>query len=135
MAIDYGQRRCGIAVTDAMRIVANGLTTVDTRDLPDFLRDYFAKEQVDKIILGKPLELSGQASQSQKYILPAVGRLKKAFPSLVIEFYDERFTSVLAHRAMIEGGMKKSDRREKGRVDSISAAIILNDYLSSVANS
>lgn len=129
MAIDYGKRRCGIAVTDPCRIIANGLLTVQTPRLTDFLRDYLAKEQVDKIIIGRPLNMDGADSDSCRYILPAVEKLKTDFPCMEIEFADERFTSVLAHRAMIDGGMKKSDRREKGRVDAISAAIILNDYL------
>lgn len=131
LAIDYGQRRCGIAVTDPMRIVANGLTTVDSSKLVEFLQGYIARETVDMIVVGKPTTMRGEDSDSNRYIGPAIGRLKKAIPDIPVVFYDERFTSVLAHRAMIDGGLKKSDRRNKGLVDEISATIILNDYLQS----
>lgn len=129
LAIDYGQRRCGIAVTDPLRMVANPLTTVETPALTRWLADYLGREEVDAVVVGKPLQMDGTPSESQRFIGPAVGRLKKAFPQVVFDHYDERFTSSLAHRAMIDGGMKRGDRREKGRVDAISAAIILNDYL------
>lgn len=129
LAIDYGQRRCGIAVTDPMRIVANGLTTVDSSKLVEFIKGYIARETVDMIVVGKPTTMRGDDSDSNRYIGPGIGRLKKEIPDIPVVFYDERFTSVLAHRAMIDGGLKKSDRRNKGLVDEISATIILNDYL------
>lgn len=137
MSIDYGRRRCGIAVTDVLRIVATGLTTVPSEKLNDFVRDYISRESVDRIIIGLPTTLRGEPSESMRYIRPAVGRLTKALgdrcPEIV--YYDERFTSVLAHRAMIDGGMPRQRRREdKGIVDEISATILLNDYLQSVNN-
>lgn len=131
LAIDYGRKRCGIAVTDPLRIVANPLTTVRACDLCEFVRRYVADHQVDAIVVGLPTTMRGEPSESQRYILPAMKSLHKAVPQVPVEYYDERFTSVIAHRAMIDGGMKKSDRRDKGNVDMISAAIILNDYLQS----
>lgn len=131
MSIDYGRKRCGIAVTDVMRIVANGLTTVPTHTLIDFVKGYVAKEPVDAIIVGHPTTMRGEDSESMKYITPGINRLRKVLPQIPIEFWDERFTSVLAHRSMIDGGMKKMARRDKAVVDEISATIILNDYLQS----
>lgn len=131
MSIDYGRKRCGIAVTDTLQIVANGLTTVATHQLIDFVRQYVSKEPVDKIIVGKPTTMQGEESESMKYITPGINRLKKELPGVVVEFWDERFTSVLAHRSMIDSGMKKMARRDKSVVDEISATIILNDYLQS----
>lgn len=132
LAIDFGRVRTGIAVTDPMRIVANGLTTVETAKLEEFLRGYFSQEQVDTVIVGLPKNLDGSASDSQRYLLPALGRLRKAFPGMTFKMYDERFTSVLAHRAMLDSGMKRSDRRRKGTADVMAACIILNDYLESL---
>lgn len=132
MAIDYGQARCGVAVTDALRIVANPLTTVATPSLEGWLREYLSREQVDAIVFGLPINLDGSPSDSQRFLRPAIGRLRKAFPTMAMEFYDERFTSVLAHRAMISGGMSRSKRRQKGQTDMLSACIILNDYLDSL---
>lgn len=131
MSIDYGRKRCGIAVTDVMRIVANGLTTVPTHTLIDFVKDYVTREPVDAIIVGHPTTMRGEESESMKYINPGINRLRKVLPQIPIEFWDERFTSVLAHRSMIDGGMKKMARRDKAVVDEISATIILNDYLQS----
>lgn len=131
ISIDYGRKRCGIAVTDPLKIVANGLATVPSAKLVDFLRDYFAKEEVEEIIVGLPTTMRGEASESQKYLKPALGQIRKAFPQMRITMFDERFTSVLAHKAMIDGGMKKMARRDKAVVDEISATIILNDYLQS----
>lgn len=132
LSIDYGRRRTGIAVTDPLRIIASGLTTVPTHTLRSFLKDYFARETVDIVVVGHPTDMHGNDSESMKYIRPAVERLKREFPAVTFVYYDERFTSVLAHRAMIDGGMKKSDRRVKGTVDEISATILLNDYLESI---
>ncbi|MCM1451091.1 MAG: Holliday junction resolvase RuvX [Clostridium sp.] len=134
LAIDFGRKRCGIAVTDPLRIVANPLTTVRACDLNAFVSAYVKENGVDKIIVGLPTTLRGEASESQRYLMPAMKSLQKAVPDTPIEFYDERFTSALAHRAMIDGGMKKADRRDKAAVDMISASIILNDYLNSKQN-
>ncbi|MGM9847425.1 MAG: Holliday junction resolvase RuvX [Muribaculaceae bacterium] len=131
LAIDYGRKRCGIAVTDVLKIVATGLTTVATHQLVQFLKDYTAKEPVDKIVVGLPKTVRGEASESMNYITPGVNKIKKELPGMEIVFFDERFTSVLAHKSMLESGMKKSDRQNKAVVDEISATIILNDYLQS----
>ncbi len=131
LSIDYGRKRCGIAVTDTLRIVANGLTTVPTHTLVDFIKKYVATEPVDKIIVGLPTTMRGDESESMKYITPGVNRLRKEVPNVPVEFWDERFTSVIAHRSMLDGGMKKMARRDKSIVDEISATIILNDYLQS----
>lgn len=132
IAIDYGRKRSGIAATDTLKIVANGLTTVPTHTLPDFIKKYTTTENVEKIIVGLPKQMNNQPSESMKYIQPFVNRLKKELPEIPVEMYDERFTSVLAHRAMLDGGMKKMARRDKAIVDEISATIILNDYLESL---
>ena len=129
LAIDYGTRRTGIAVSDPLQIIAGGLTTVETKQLERFLADYFLKEQVDIIVLGKPAQMDGTPSETWRFIEPLSRRLKAAYPDKEVVFYDERFTSVLAHRAMIEGGMKKMARRDKAVVDKIAATIILEDYL------
>lgn len=131
LAIDYGRRRTGIAVTDTMQIVANGLTTVATHQLLTFLKQYTAKEPVDRIIVGLPKQMNNQPSESMRYIEPFLRQLAKELPQIPVDMYDERFTSVLAHRAMLDGGMKKTARRDKAIVDEISATIILNDYLES----
>lgn len=131
LSIDYGRKRCGIAVTDTLRIVATGLTTVPTATLTQFLKEYTARERVDEIIVGLPTTMRGEPSESMRYITPAINRLKKDFPEIPVKYWDERFTSVLAHRAMIDGGMRKMARRDKAVVDEISATIILNDYLQS----
>lgn len=131
LAIDYGRKRCGIAVTDPLKIIANGLETVATHKLMDFLKEYTSHEQVELIVIGQPTQLNGQPSESMRYITPFIDRLKKEMPNMPIEMVDERFTSSIAHQAMIDGGMKKSDRRDKARVDTIAASIILNDYLQS----
>ncbi len=135
MAIDYGKKRCGIAVTDPLRIVANPLATVETARLIDFVRDYVRREEVDAIIVGEPLDMHGNPSESQRFMRPGIGRLRQALPDMVIELFDERFTSVLAHRAMLDGGLRRMDRRDKALVDRISASIILNDYLAASADS
>ena len=131
IGIDYGRKRCGIAVTDPLKIIANGLTTVPSHTLIDFLQNYIAKESVEKIIVGLPKQLNGAPSESMNYITPFLNRLRKVLPDIPVEMYDERFTSTIAHKAMIDGGMKKSDRQKKEIVDTIAASIILNDYLQS----
>lgn len=132
MAIDFGRKRCGIAVTDVMRIVANGLTTVATASLPAFVAEYCSREPVDAIVVGEPRDMRGNPSESQRFITPALARLRKAVPGMAIIPFDERFTSVLAHRAMLDGGLPKMARRDKALVDEISATILLNDYLQSI---
>ena len=133
LSIDFGRKRCDIAVTDTLRIVANGLSTVATHTLIDYVKRYVAAEPVDRIIVGLPTTLRGEPSESMRYLTPVINRLRKEIAPLPVEFYDERFTSTLAHRAMLDGGMKKMDRRNREIVDEISATILLNDYLQSKA--
>ena len=134
LAIDFGKKRCGIAVTDALRIIANPLATVDTPQLTEFVKKYIETEPVDLVVVGLPRNLNGELSDSNRWLQPAIGRLRKAIAPTAVEFFDERFTSVLAHRAMLDGGLKRTDRRDKATVDRVSAAIILNDYLNSAQN-
>ena len=134
LGIDYGRKRTGVAVTDPLQIIAGNLATVPTHTLMQFIKDYISREQVDLIVIGQPTQLNGQPSESMKYINPFVNRLRKELPDMPVVMYDERFTSTIAHQAMIDGGMKKSDRRDKNRVDAIAATIILNDYLQSIYN-
>ena len=131
LSIDYGKKRTGIAVSDPLQIIANGLTTVETSKLFEFLEDYLKKEEVESIIVGLPKQMSGELSENMKRIEPFVNRLKKLYPNINIEYFDERFTSKLAHQAMIDGGLKKQDRRNKELVDEISATIILQGYMES----
>ncbi|MDE7396948.1 MAG: Holliday junction resolvase RuvX, partial [Muribaculum sp.] len=127
-------KRCGIAVTDTMRIVASGLTTVPSGELTQFILNYIAKETVDAIIVGSPTTLQGLPSESVRYLKPAITALQRRLPeNIAIVFWDERFTSSIAHRTMIDGGMKQSRRRDKEVVDMMAATIILNDYLESRA--
>lgn len=133
LAIDYGRRRSGIAVTDPRRIVANALTTVETGQLIDYICRYVASEPVDAIVVGHPTTLKGEDSDSMRYITPGINRLKKLLPGMPVIFFDERFTSALAHRAMIDSGVKRMGRRDKGAVDRMAATIILNDFLVSQA--
>ena len=131
LGIDYGRKRCGIAVTDPLKIIANGLTTVPSHTLIEFIQGYVTKEDVEKIVVVLPKQLNGNPSESMKYITPFLNRLKKVLPNIPVVMYDERFTSTIAHKAMLDGGMKKNDRRNKEIVDTIAASIILNDYLQS----
>ena len=131
LAIDYGKKRTGIAVTDPMQIIANGLTTVPTHTLMDFLMNYVQKEQVERIIIGHPKQMNNEDSENMKNIVPFMNQLKKKMPQMPVELVDERFTSVLAHRAMLTGGLKKKDRQNKALVDEISATIILQSYMES----
>lgn len=134
LAIDYGRKRCGVAVTDVLKICANGLETQRTCDLPAFLKDYCSREPVERIVVGLPLTLRGEPSESSRYIEPFIGQLKHMLPDIPIERFDERFTSTIAHKAMIEGGVKKSDRQQKGLTDRTAAVLILTDWLNSMAN-
>ena len=129
LSIDYGKKRVGIAVTDTLQIIANGLTTITTKDIFIFLEKYIASEDVERVIIGLPKQMNNEPSESMKYITPFVSSLKKKFPTMPIEFVDERFTSVLAHRTMLEAGLKKKDRQNKALVDEISATIILQSFL------
>lgn len=129
MAIDYGRRRCGVAVTDVLQIAANPLPVVRTHELLQFVLNYCDNEPVERILIGEPRQMNGEPSESMKYIVPFVNKLKKSLTDVPIEMVDERFTSVMAHRDMITAGFKKSDRQRKGLADEMSAAIILTTWL------
>lgn len=129
LAIDYGKKRTGIAVTDILQMIANGLTTVATTELMDFVLKYVEKEPVERIIVGHPKQMNNEDSENMKRIIPFVNQLKKKLPNIPVELVDERFTSVLAHQAMLDGGLKKKARQNKALVDEISATIILQSYL------
>lgn len=131
LAIDYGRKRTGIAVTDPLQLIANGLATVPTHQLLQFLSDYVAREPVERIVVGLPRQMNNDDSESMTYIAPFVRALQKRLPDIPIEYVDERFTSVLAHRAMLDGGLKKKSRQNKALVDEISATIILQSYMES----
>jgi putative Holliday junction resolvase len=120
-----------LAVTDPLRIIANALTTVETKQLEKYLADYLAKNEVDIIVLGKPSQMNGAPSETMRYIEPLAGRLRPAYPDKRVVMYDERFTSVMAHRTMLESGIGKMARRDKALVDRISATIILQSYMES----
>ena len=129
LAIDYGKKRTGIAVTDILQMIANGLTTVATTELMDFVLKYVEKEPVERIIVGHPKQMNNEDSENMKRIIPFVNQLKKKLPNIPVELVDERFTSVLAHQAKLDGGLKKKARQNKALVDEISATIILQSYL------
>ncbi len=132
LSVDYGKKRTGLAVTDPMQIIANGLTTVSTVDLWPFLEKYCVQEKVERIVIGQPFQPNGKPSENLARVENFFGRWCNAHPEIPIEYYDERFTSVIAHRAILDGGVKKKNRREnKGLVDEISATIILEDWLTS----
>ena len=120
-------------MSDPLRIIAGALTTVETRQLEKFLADYFSKNDVDTIVLGKPVQMNGSPSETMRYIEPLAARLRRTYPDKDVVLYDERFTSVLAHRTMIESGMGRMARRDKAVVDRISAAIILQSYMESLS--
>lgn len=129
ICIDYGGKRTGLAVTDPLKIIATALTTVDTKELIPFLKTYFQQEEVELIIIGEPLNLDNSATHATPLVKEAINTLKKEFPNMAIQTMDERFTSKMASRAMIDMGMKKKDRRKKGNIDQIAAAIMLQEYL------
>lgn len=132
LAFDYGKKRIGIAVTDPLQMIANGLDTVSPNDVFKFIENYLASEQVDIFVVGLPKTVKNEASESMKYIEPFVKKLKAKYPNIPVEMHDERFTSVLAHQAMIVGGVKKKDRKEnKELVDKVSATIILQSFMES----
>ncbi|KOP36587.1 Holliday junction resolvase RuvX [Flavobacterium sp. WLB] len=131
LSIDYGQKRTGIAVTDEMQIIASGLTTIPTHTLVDFLKDYFAKEKVEAVLIGEPKQMNGQPSESASVINGFVTHFSNIFPEMKIIRGDERFTSKMAFQTMIDSGLSKKQRQNKGLIDEISATIMLQDYLSS----
>lgn len=130
LALDYGQKRTGIAVTDDLQIIASGLTTIGSETLISFLKDYFEKENVSKVLIGEPKQMNGEPSQSTAVIEKFVAQFKATFPDLVILRVDERFTSKMAFQTMIDSGLKKKQRQNKALIDEISATIMLQDYLS-----
>lgn len=134
LSIDYGKRRTGLAVTDPLQIIAGGLCTVDTPQLMAYLTQYMQREEVERIVIGLPTQPNGQPSENQARVREFTGRLKKAFPGLDVVFWDERFTSVLAHQTILESGISRKRRQDKALVDEISATIILQSYMESRAN-
>lgn len=131
LSIDYGRKRTGLAVTDPLQIIAGGLATVATSELFNWLKAYIEKENVERIVIGEPRQPNGEPSENLARVQQFVNRWRKAVPQVPIDYYDERFTSVLAHQAMIDGGLHKKARQNKGLVDEISATIILEDYMRS----
>ena len=134
LSIDYGKRRTGLAVTDPLQIIAGGLCTVETPQLMAYLTQYMQREEVERVVIGLPTQTNGLPSENQARVREFTGRLKKAFPGLDVVFWDERFTSVLAHQTMLESGISRKRRQDKALVDEISATIILQSYMESRAN-
>jgi len=134
LAIDYGRKRVGLAVTDPGQIIASRLTTVPTNTLWDFLKDYFQKESVETVVVGYPKQMNNEASEAVRYINPFLKKFQKVYPELNLEILDERFTSKMAFQTMIDGGLKKQKRKDKAMVDAISATIILQSYLEQKRN-
>ncbi|MDQ6844395.1 MAG: Holliday junction resolvase RuvX [Bacteroidota bacterium] len=133
LCIDFGLKRTGLAVTDPLQIIATGLTTIDSPQLISFLKDYFAKEKVELIIIGEPKNLDDSDTHATPLVQAAIKKLEKAFPHIPVKTVDERYTSKMARQAMIEMGMKKKDRRNKRTVDEIAAAIMLQEYMQRIA--
>ena len=131
ISIDYGKKRTGLAVTDPLQLIAGGLATVSTSELFEWLKAYIAKEPVERLVIGEPLQPNGAPSENLARVQQFVNRWRKAVPEIPIEYYDERFTSVLAHQSMLDGGLKKKARQNKALVDEISATILLQDYMRS----
>lgn len=129
LAIDYGLKRVGLAVTDPLQIIANSLTTVNAPEIFIFLTKYFTDEKVDRVIIGLPKQMNNQPSESMPLVAAFVEKFKKQFPNIPIEYLDERFTSKMAVQAMIQGGVKKKDRQNKALIDTLSATILLQSYL------
>lgn len=134
LSIDYGKKRTGLAVTDPLQIIPNGLATVATPTLFDYLKDYVSREAVERIIIGEPKQMNGEGSENLTRVQQFVARWKKNMPNIPIEYYDERFTSVLAHRAIIDSGIGRKARQNKALVDEISATIILQSYMQMRSN-
>ncbi len=135
IAIDFGQKRTGIAVTDPLQMIANGLTTIHSKDVIDFLKKYLTSEDVDCIVVGEPRTLQNKASDASRFIEPFVKNLRKQFPEIPVKRMDERFTSSIAFQSMIDSGMKKKKRQDKSIVDTISATLILQSYMEFMSNS
>ncbi len=133
LAIDYGAKRTGLAVTDPMGLIANALEVVASHDLESYLRNYFAKEEVSQVVIGMPKNTDGSDTNATPLVQSFINRFRKVFPEIELTLHDERFTSKMALDAMIAGGMKKKERRNKGNVDKISATIILQSYLESIS--
>ncbi|MDL2265567.1 Holliday junction resolvase RuvX [Parabacteroides sp. OttesenSCG-928-G07] len=131
LAIDYGRKRSGIAVTDTLQLIANGLTTVASGELVSYLTDYVSREPVDLFVVGHPKQMNNEPSENMQYIEAFVKHLQRTLPTIPVTFMDERFTSVMAHQAMLDGGLKKKKRQDKALVDELSAVIILQSYLES----
>lgn len=131
LAIDFGTKRTGIAITDELQIIASGLTTVNTKDLLKFLKDYTIKEDVELFVIGEPKQMNNEASESEAAIIPFIVKLSKTIPNIPIVRVDERFTSKMAFQTMIDSGLTKGQRRNKALVDEISATIILQSYMAS----
>lgn len=129
LAIDYGKKRTGLAVTDPLQLIAGGLCTVETKDLERFLLDYVTREEVGRIVVGQPRQMNGEDSENMIRITPFVNRLRKLLPATPVELFDERFTSVMAHRTMLESGIGRKARQNKALVDEISATIILQGWM------
>ncbi len=129
LSIDYGKKRVGIAVTDPQQIIATRLTTVPTHTIWNFLNEYFQKEQVEKVVVGYPLQMNNEASEAVRYINPFLKKFQVQYPEIILEIFDERFTSKIAFQTMIDGGLKKLQRQNKELIDGISATIILQNYL------
>ncbi|MDR0394448.1 MAG: Holliday junction resolvase RuvX [Tannerella sp.] len=129
MAIDYGRKRTGLAVTDTMQLIAGGLTTVPSGEAVDYIKAYTSQDKVDLFVVGEPKQMNNEPSENMHYVKAFVNRLHKVIPDIPIEYFDERFTSVMAHKAMIEGGLKKKKRQNKALADEISATLILQGYM------
>lgn len=129
LAIDYGLKRTGIAVTDELQIIASGLTTIATKEIFEFLKDYTKKEEVELFIVGEPKQMDNTVSESEMLIQPFLAKLQKVFPNIQVKRVDERFTSKMALKTMIDSGLKKGQRKNKALIDEISATIILQSYL------
>ncbi len=131
LSIDYGRKRTGVAVTDPLQLIAGGLATVTTSELFNFLRQYVQREEVERIVIGKPMQPNGQPSENLQRVEQFVNKWCKTMPQIPIEYFDERFTSVIAHRVILNSGLKKKERRNKALIDEISAIIILEDWMAS----
>lgn len=131
LAIDYGRKRTGLAVTDTLQLIANGLATVSSHEVVAYLKDYVSRETVELFVVGLPKQMNNEPSENMKYVEAFVKHLKRTLPDIPVVYYDERFTSVMAHQAMIDGGLKKKKRQDKALVDEISAVIILQAYMES----
>lgn len=132
LAIDYGRKRAGIAVTDELQIIATGLATVPSHELMAFLKEYLSKEPVELIVVGEPRDMMNRPSEASRFIEPFVKKLKSVFPAMEVKRFDERFTSKMAHQAMLDSGLKKKKRQDKALVDTLSATLILQSYMQSI---